>query len=126
MHKILFSLSILFTTLFTVSAVNAETVSDQWYTHNEYPYYYSKSIKAGDHGLIIEGKQTGIPKRRPVNYALVTDKLGTEHLISYARIYGNTNFKIQLKAPSGSKCKVRIFVYGGREYPKGTIKVSPY
>jgi hypothetical protein len=80
----------------------------------------------GDHGLIIEGKQSGIPKRRPVNYAIVNDKFGTERLISYTKVYGNTNFKIKLKAPKGTRCKIRIFVYGGREYPKGNLKVSPY
>jgi hypothetical protein len=118
---------ILFLPLLFGTSVHAETIfTNKWSTNNEFPFYYTSTITSGDHGLIIEGNQTGVAAGKPVNYALVVDRFWTDQLISYEKIYGNTTFKIMLKAPKGSKCKIRIFVYGGGEYPKGTIKVSRY
>lgn len=127
MTKIMYSVLILFASLLFGLSVKAETVyTDNWYTNNEFPFYYTGSIITGEHGLIIEGTQTGIANGRPVNYALVIDRVWTDRLLSFKKVYGNKNFKIKLAAPKGSKCKIRIFVYGGREFPKGTIKVTPY
>lgn len=127
MFKILNSFFILSALLLFGSYIKAETVySDKWSVNNEYPFHYTSSITTGEHGLIIEGKQSGVAKGRPVNYALVTKGLLTDRLISFEKVYGNTNFNIKLKAPKGSSCKIRIFVYGGIEFPKGTIKVSRY
>lgn len=127
MSKILYSLFILFVPLLFESSVEAETVyTAKWETNNEFPFYYTRSVITGEHGLIIEGSQTGIRTNRPVNYALVIDRFGTDRLISYQKVYGNTKFKIKLNAPKESKCKIRIFAYGGSRFPKGTIKFSPY
>lgn len=126
MVKLLFQLSFLFMLLFG-SSVSAKTIyTDKWSINNEYPFHYSSSIITGEHGVMIEGQQTGIAAGKPVNYALVIDKVWTDRLISYEKVYGSTNFKIKLKAPKESRCKIRIFVYGGREFPEGAIKVTPY
>lgn len=113
-------------TIFFCAPAEARTeYTCKWQTSIEIPFKYTGYITTGDHGVIIEGQQTGLEKGRAVNYALVINRIWTDKLISFDNVYGDTHFKIKLKAPQGTKCKIRIFIYGGG-IPKGTINVIPY
>lgn len=126
MRKISCSFMILCISLLFWSPAEAKTVyTCRWQTSVEIPFKYSSYLTTGEHGLILEGKQTGLQKDGVVNYALVTNGTWSDRLISFNNVYGETNFKIKLKAPKGTKCKIRIFIYGGG-VPKGILKVSRY
>lgn len=126
MHKVWCCLLAVCVSLFFYSKAEAKTIySCNWQTGVEVPFKYTSYITTGKHGVIIEGKQSGIGNGRAVNYALVIDRIWTDRLISFKNVYGNTEFKIKLNAPKGTKCRIRIFIYGGG-LPKGSIKVSQY
>lgn len=126
MFKKMSGLLIVFTSLLLGASVKAETdYMVKWRTSLEIPFQYSSYIITGDHGVILEGKQKGIEKGGSVNYALVTNGYWSDRLISYQKVYGDSSFKIKLKAPKGTKCKIRIYVYHDG-YGSGLIKAKPY